>query len=123
MRSRKDRIQSQQLAVPSRSPHRCIRPHPESLARRIIRMPTPASGSTPVERGLWMPAEWEHHEATWLAWPHEQTDWPGKLPAIPWPYADILRHLSPVARVSLLLQNPAADADIRCILTYLAPRL
>ena len=39
-----------------------------------------------------MPAEWEPHEATWLAWPHERTDWPGKFAPIPWVYADIVRH-------------------------------
>ena len=26
-----------------------------------------------------MPAEWEPHEATWLAWPHETSDWPGQI--------------------------------------------
>jgi len=31
-----------------------------------------------------MPAEWEPHEATWLGWPHELTDWPGKFAPIPW---------------------------------------
>ena len=40
-----------------------------------------------------MPAEWEPHEATWLGWPHELTDWPGKFPPIPWAFAEIVRHL------------------------------
>ena len=79
-------------------------------------MPTPASGSTPFERGLWMPAEWEHHEATWLGWPHEQTDWPGKFPAIPWAYAEIVRHLARVERVYLLVQNRSAESRVRDIL-------
>jgi agmatine deiminase len=26
-----------------------------------------------------LPAEWEEHAATWLAWPAEPEDWPGKL--------------------------------------------
>ena len=39
-----------------------------------------------------MPAEWEPHEATWLGWPHEVTDWPGKFPAIPWAFAEIVAH-------------------------------
>jgi agmatine deiminase len=79
-------------------------------------MPTPASGSTPFERGFWMPAEWEHHEATWLGWPHEQTDWPGKFPSIPWAYAEIVRHLARVERVYLLVQNRAAESRARDIL-------
>ena len=26
-----------------------------------------------------MPAEWEPHEATWIAWPHNRDDWPGRF--------------------------------------------
>jgi agmatine deiminase len=63
-----------------------------------------------------MPAEWEHHHATWLGWPHEQTDWPGKFPAIPWAFAEIVRHLSRVERVYLLVQNRAAESKVRAIL-------
>ncbi len=52
-----------------------------------------------------MPAEWEPHEATWLAWPHERTDWPGKFAPIRWVYAEIIRHLAPRERVRLLVRN------------------
>jgi agmatine deiminase len=79
-------------------------------------MPRPAADATPFERGFWMPAEWEHHEATWLGWPHEVTDWPGKFPAIPWAYAEIARHLSHVERVYLLVENRQAQAKVRAIL-------
>jgi len=34
---------------------------------------------TPRARGFTMPAEWERHEATWLAWPHDETTWDGCL--------------------------------------------
>src|SRR5579884_545700 len=47
----------------------------------------------PPPAGLRMPAEWEPHEATWIAWPHHADDWPGKFDAIPWVYADIVHHL------------------------------
>ena len=63
-----------------------------------------------------MPAEWDHHEATWLGWPHEQTDWPGKFPAIPWAYAEIVRLLSRVERVHLLVENSSAQSKVRAIL-------
>ena len=53
--------------------------------------------------GFRMPAEWEPHEATWLAWPHERTDWPGKFAPVPWVYADIVRILSRVERVRILV--------------------
>ena len=26
-----------------------------------------------------MPGEWEPHHATWIAWPHNPKDWPGKI--------------------------------------------
>jgi agmatine deiminase len=60
-------------------------------------------GETPLEMGFRMPAEWEPHEATWLAWPHERTDWPGKFAPVPWVYADIVRILSRVERVRILV--------------------
>lgn len=49
-----------------------------------------------------MPAEWEPHRATWIAWPHEKRDWPGKLAPIPWVYAEFVRHLT---RAPLSLQS------------------
>ncbi len=57
-----------------------------------------------------MPAEWEPHESTWIAWPHNRTDWPGKFQAIPWVYADIVRHLSRVERVDILVQDEREEA-------------
>ena len=63
-----------------------------------------------------MPAEWEPHEATWLAWPHERTDWPGKFAPIPWVYADIVQHLARVERVRILVQDRAEERTVRRIL-------
>jgi agmatine deiminase len=63
-----------------------------------------------------MPAEWEPHEATWLGWPHELTDWPGKFAPIPWAFAEIVRHLSRVERVFLLVENRETQARVRSIL-------
>ncbi|HEY6945832.1 MAG TPA: agmatine deiminase family protein, partial [Candidatus Acidoferrum sp.] len=63
-----------------------------------------------------MPAEWEPHEATWLGWPHETTDWPGKFAAIPWAFAEIVRHLSRVERVFLLVENRIAKSRVRSML-------
>src|SRR5208337_897568 len=58
----------------------------------------------------------EGHEATWLAWPHELTDWPGKFAPIPWAFAEIVRHLTRVERVFLLVENRQAEARVRTIL-------
>ena len=63
-----------------------------------------------------MPAEWEPHEATWIAWPHNRSDWPGKFEAIPWIYAEIVRHLARVERVNILVNDEAAEAKARQVL-------
>lgn len=63
-----------------------------------------------------MPAEWEPHEATWLAWPHETTDWPGKFTPIAWVYGEIVRHLSRVEKVRILVENAEAQERARRIL-------
>src|SRR5438132_2124984 len=53
-----------------------------------------------------MPAEWEPHAATWLAWPHNRADWPGKFATIPWVYVEIVRHLHVAERVRILVRGP-----------------
>ncbi len=63
-----------------------------------------------------MPAEWEKHEATWLAWPHESTDWPGKFLTVQWIYGEIVRHLSRVEKVRILVQNPDHGERVRKLL-------
>jgi agmatine deiminase len=75
-----------------------------------------ANTATPHSLGFRMPAEWEPHEATWLGWPHELTDWPGKFAPIPWAFAEIVRHLSKVERVYLLVENREAQSRVRSIL-------
>jgi agmatine deiminase len=64
---------------------------------------------TPRELGYRMPAEWERHEATWLAWPHNPEDWPGKFQAIPWLYAEIVRLLAAHERVHILVEDAKAE--------------
>ncbi len=64
---------------------------------------------TPRSLGYRMPAEWEPHAATWLAWPHNAADWPGRFHPIPWVYCDIIRHLTRVEDVHLLVQDAAAE--------------
>lgn len=65
---------------------------------------------------LRLPAEWERHEATWLAWPHEKTDWPGKFAPIPWIYAQIVRHLARVEKVRILVNDEAVERSVRRML-------
>jgi agmatine deiminase len=63
-----------------------------------------------------MPAEWEPHESTWLAWPHFKGDWPGKFEPIPWVYAEIIRHLTRHERVELIVNNAASEKTARKVL-------
>ena len=59
----------------------------------------------PAELGFAMPAEWERHEATWLGWPHNETDWPDKLDPIRWVYGEMVRKISPGEKVRILVRN------------------
>ena len=63
--------------------------------------------------GYRMPAEWEPHEATWLAWPHNPEDWPGKFQSIPWLYAEIVRLLAAHERVHLIVEDATGAAARR----------
>jgi agmatine deiminase len=54
-----------------------------------------------------MPAEWEPHAATWIAWPHNRDDWPGKFSPVPWVYCEIARHLSRVESVHIVVRDRA----------------
>src|SRR5271168_324006 len=79
-------------------------------------MKTTTKFKSPHALGYRMPGEWEPHEATWLGWPHELTDWPGKFAPIPWAFAEIVRHLSAVERVFLLVENREAENRVKAIL-------
>jgi agmatine deiminase len=63
-----------------------------------------------------MPAEWERHAATWLAWPHYRGDWPGKFEPIPWVYAEIIRRLVRHERVELIVNDAASEKRVRKVL-------
>ena len=60
---------------------------------------------SPASLGFSMPAEWETHEATWLAWPHHPTDWPGKLSTIRWAYGEIVRKIAAGETVRMLVRS------------------
>ncbi|MSU56715.1 MAG: agmatine deiminase family protein [Pedosphaera sp.] len=67
----------------------------------------PTDGETPAALGYAMPAEWEKHAATWLGWPHNESDWPDKLDTIRWVYAEMVRKISAGEMVRLLVRNRA----------------
>jgi agmatine deiminase len=76
----------------------------------------PQKSTKPEADSLRMPAEWEPHDATWLAWPHYRDDWPGKFEPIPWVYAEIIRHLARQERVELIVNDAAGERGARKIL-------
>jgi len=72
--------------------------------------------ATPAVLGYRMPAEWEPHAATWLAWPHYHGDWPGRFEPIPWVYAEIIRNLARHERVELIVNDAVAARQARKVM-------
>jgi agmatine deiminase len=75
-----------------------------------------AADQTPAQAGFSMPAEWERHEGTWLGWPHNSNDWPGKFETIPWIYAEMIRKIAPGETIYLLIRNQKDERMARRIL-------
>jgi agmatine deiminase len=72
--------------------------------------------TTPAALGFSMPAEWEKHEATWIGWPHNPTDWPDKLEPIQWVYGEIVRKIAPGEIVRILVNSAAHEKQVRGVL-------
>jgi agmatine deiminase len=79
--------------------------------RKNLHQPSPAA------LGFSMPAEWEPHEATWLGWPHNPTDWPDKLDTIRWVYGEMVRRIASGELVRILVRNPSEEKLARRYLT------
>src|SRR5262249_17756503 len=112
-RSGANRRRSPKLAVPARPAHRRLfRDHPPLPRRR------PVAGQKLAVPGCYrMPAEWERPAATWIGWPHNKTDWPGKFAAIPWVYGEIVRRIAPGETVRAFVESQAHEAAARRVLT------
>ncbi|HTU17108.1 MAG TPA: agmatine deiminase family protein [Gemmataceae bacterium] len=72
--------------------------------------------AVPSQLGFRMPAEWGPHRATWLAWPHQRDDWPGKFAPIPWVYGEIVRHLHQSEEVRILVNDADGQREAEAIL-------
>src|SRR5689334_13686519 len=75
------------------------------------------SPDSPRALGFRMPAEWEPHAATWLAWPHNREDWPGKFDVIPAVFVEVAKHLAELERVRFIVENAEREAEVRKRLT------
>lgn len=75
-----------------------------------------SQNNLPVEFNYRLPAEWERHEATWLGWPHNKSDWPGKFAPIPWVYAGIVRRISAGEKVRILVESKEHEKQALSVL-------
>ena len=85
--------------------------------------PPAAPAKTPASESYCLPAEWEPHEATWIGWPHNTTDWPGRFAPIPWVYGEIARLLARGETVETLVASRAHEATARRILERVGANL
>ncbi len=67
----------------------------------------------PIDQGYRMPAEWERHSATWLAWPQNREYWQGEaMGLIEVAYILAVKSLSPGEHVHILAND---DKNVRRI--------
>ena len=59
-----------------------------------------------------MPAEWEPHEATWLAWPHDLETWPKQIEEIETLYIEIIRQLHVGEKVNILVDDTQTEDHV-----------
>lgn len=52
-----------------------------------------------------LPPEWSPHEATWIGWPYNKSDWPGKFSPIPYVYAEIVKYISREEKIRIFVQS------------------
>jgi agmatine deiminase len=65
-----------------------------------------------------MPGEWSRHAATWIAWPHEHSDWPGRFAKIPAVYVEIVRELARGERVEIVVPPGPSEHQVRHLLEH-----
>jgi agmatine deiminase len=80
---------------------------------------TPVATRAAVPAAQVMPAEWDPHAATWLAFPHNASDWPGRFGPIPWVYGDIVKKLTAGERVHLLVNDASHETKARRVLGHM----
>ena len=71
---------------------------------------------TPAALGYRLPAEWEPHAATWIAWPHNRDDWPGKFGPVPEIFARMVGHLADREEVHINVAGPDMEHAVRRLL-------
>src|SRR5438309_7375634 len=99
-----------------------MRVKPAQAGKVSVRSPKKIEADQAAPR-FRMPAEWEPHEATWIAWPHNAEDWPGRFRPIAWVYGEIVRKLSRVERVRILVDDHSIAEQARGVLRKVAANM
>ena len=81
------------------------------------------SATTPAQSGYTMPAEWAPHAATWLTWPHNAGDWPGKFEMIPWIYGEMVRNISTGEKIFLIVRHKKDEDSAKHIFQHVGVNL
>lgn len=63
-----------------------------------------------------MPAEWERHKATWLGWPLNPSDWPGKFVPIRWVYGEIVKQITRGELARIVVVDERHEQEARRVL-------
>jgi agmatine deiminase len=58
-----------------------------------------------LKKSFFLNSEWSQHEATWIGWPYNKSDWPGKFSPIPYVYAEIVKYISHGEKVRIFVQS------------------
>ncbi len=73
-------------------------------------------GETPHALGFSMPAEWERHEATWLAWPHDSTTFPSRISKVEKAYVQMILALHKNENINLFVTDEKMKSHVANLL-------
>lgn len=75
----------------------------------------------PTQLGYRMPAEWEPHQGTWVAWPHNHETWPGRLAKVEACFVRLIAALARDEKVQVIVTDDAAERHARLMLRRKCP--
>jgi agmatine deiminase len=76
---------------------------------------SPILNDIPRDLGYIMPAEWEKHEATWLAWPHDPETFPRRVKRVEKIYLEIIEALHRGENVYLFVRDSKMKARVMAL--------
>ncbi len=72
---------------------------------------------TPFELGYSMPAEWERHEGTWIAWPKNRDSFPEEIiGSVEKTYLEMISALHKSEKVNLLVDDKRMEERVKALL-------